>query len=49
VAPFAWGLGSERIDADRFVQVAARVMPRRGIEPSPDREASLRAMHRRLA
>lgn len=48
LAPFAWGLGGDRVDAERFVTLAGRVMPRRGIELTPEREASLRAMHRRL-
>jgi len=50
VPPFAWGAaGGEFLDADGFVKVARRVMPRRHIEVGPAEEASLRAMHARLA
>jgi UDP-N-acetylglucosamine diphosphorylase/glucosamine-1-phosphate N-acetyltransferase len=47
VAPFACGVTGGRIDADRFVAVARRVMPRRGVEVTPEIEASLRAVHAR--
>lgn len=46
---FAWGTsGTERIDADRFVAVASRVLPRRGVDLTPEIAASLRAIHARL-
>jgi UDP-N-acetylglucosamine diphosphorylase/glucosamine-1-phosphate N-acetyltransferase len=49
VPPFAWGAaGSEFLDADGFVKIARRVMPRRNVEVGPAVEASLRAMHARL-
>ncbi len=49
VQPFAWGGDDDtRLRADAFVDVAKRVMPRRGVEVSTAIEASLRAMHRRL-
>ncbi|MGQ0701629.1 MAG: putative sugar nucleotidyl transferase [Gemmatimonadales bacterium] len=49
VPPFAWGTeGGAFLDADGFVKVARRVMPRRQIEVTPALEASLRAMHARL-
>jgi hypothetical protein len=47
LAPFAWGVTGGRLDADRFVAVARRVMPRRGVDVTPEIEASLRAMHAR--
>lgn len=46
--PFSWGFGADRVDADRLVEVAGRVMPRRGVAMTAEREASLRAIHRRL-
>jgi UDP-N-acetylglucosamine diphosphorylase/glucosamine-1-phosphate N-acetyltransferase len=49
VPPFAWGDAGAHLDVEGFVRIAGRVMPRRGIELTPPREASLRAMHRRLA
>ena len=49
LSPFSWGLGAERLDADGFVRIAGRVLPRRGVELTPEREASLRAIHRRQA
>jgi UDP-N-acetylglucosamine diphosphorylase / glucose-1-phosphate thymidylyltransferase / UDP-N-acetylgalactosamine diphosphorylase / glucosamine-1-phosphate N-acetyltransferase / galactosamine-1-phosphate N-acetyltransferase len=49
VAPFAWGAGGEFLDAEGFVRIAKRVMPRRQVEVTPAVEASLRAMHARLA
>lgn len=49
VAPFAWGDQGERLAVDDFVRIAGRVMPRRDIELTDERGASLRAMHRRLA
>jgi glucose-1-phosphate thymidylyltransferase len=50
VPPFAWGAASgEFLDVDGFVKIARRVMPRRSVEVGPAEEASLRAMHARLA
>ena len=47
VPPFAWG-GGDSLDADRFVTIAKRVMPRRQVTVGEAEEASLRAMHARL-
>jgi UDP-N-acetylglucosamine diphosphorylase/glucosamine-1-phosphate N-acetyltransferase len=42
VPPFAWGsTGDERLTVDGFVRIAERVMPRRGIELTPERRRSL--------
>lgn len=49
VPPFAWGTGGERLEAEGFVTIARRVMPRRQVEVTEAIEASLRAMHERLA
>ena len=50
VPPFAWGAGgSELLDAEGFVRIAKRVMPRRQVEVDPALEAALRALHARLA
>lgn len=50
VPPLAWGTaGSERVSASGFLTVAARVMPRRGVEWTPEREASLAAAYSRMA
>jgi len=50
VAPFAWGAESGAfLDGEAFLKVAKRVMPRRRVEVSPAIEASLRAIHARLA
>jgi UDP-N-acetylglucosamine diphosphorylase/glucosamine-1-phosphate N-acetyltransferase len=50
VPPFAWGnTGSERLTEEGFLKIAGRVMPRRGVELTPERRASLIATHRRLA
>lgn len=50
VPPLSWGsLGVERLDEAGFLKVASRVMPRRQVEFTPDREASLRAIYQRLA
>ena len=47
--PFAWGSdGNERMSATGFLTVASRVMPRRGVEWTPEREASLAAAYARL-
>ncbi|MGH7593218.1 MAG: putative sugar nucleotidyl transferase [Gemmatimonadales bacterium] len=49
-APFAWGgPGSERMGASEFVATARRVLPRRDVAVDAEMEASLRALHRRLA
>ncbi len=47
-APFAWGDGEDRLEVDRFIAVARRVMPRRHVAVDDTAEASLRAMHARL-
>jgi len=50
VPPFAWGAGtSECLDAEGFIRIARRVMPRRHVEVNEAVEASLRALHTRLA
>ena len=50
VPPFAWGAaGNERLDAEGFVRIARRVMPRRQVEVDQAMEAALRALHARLA
>lgn len=49
VRPFSWGAaGQQRLDVRGFLTVAGRVMPRRGVEVTPEIAASLRAIHRRL-
>ncbi|MGE0353846.1 MAG: putative sugar nucleotidyl transferase [Gemmatimonadales bacterium] len=48
VPPFAWGLdGRELLDEEGFLRVAGRVMPRRQVEFTEARQASLRAAYRR--
>jgi UDP-N-acetylglucosamine diphosphorylase/glucosamine-1-phosphate N-acetyltransferase len=47
-APFAWGDTGETLDADRFIAVARRVLPRRDVPVDTAMEASLRAMHARM-
>lgn len=50
VPPFAWGThGAELLDADNFVRIAKRILPRREVEVDAAIEASLRAIHARLA
>jgi UDP-N-acetylglucosamine diphosphorylase/glucosamine-1-phosphate N-acetyltransferase len=50
VPPFAWGSApGERLDLEGFVRIAGRVMPRRKVVLDPETDASLRALHRRLA
>ena len=50
VPPLAWGTGSnEKLDQEGFLKIAGRVMPRRQVELTPDRQASLRAIYARLA
>ncbi len=49
VPPFAWGTtGDELMNSQGFLTVASRVMPRRGIEWTPEREASLEAVYARM-
>jgi UDP-N-acetylglucosamine diphosphorylase/glucosamine-1-phosphate N-acetyltransferase len=49
IPPFAWGGGdATRLDADGFVRIAGRVLPRRQVELTPAVETSLRAIHGRL-
>lgn len=48
VRPFAWGLdGATRLDEEGFLRIAGRVLPRRGVELTVEREAWLRTLHRR--
>ena len=47
--PFAWGTtGDELTSSQGFLTVASRVMPRRGVEWTPEREASLAAVYARM-
>ena len=49
VRPFAWtAAGPERLDRDRFLTIAGRVMPRRGVDLTPEIVASLSALHARM-
>ncbi len=49
VPPFAWGTaGDELMNSQGFLTVASRVMPRRGIEWTPERKASLEAVYARM-
>jgi len=49
VAPFAWGgRDQNRLDRAGFLRVAARVLPRRGVELTPEIAASLEATYDRL-
>jgi len=49
VPAFSWGTaGTERVTLEGFLRVASRVMPRRGVEMTPDREEALRRLHARL-
>ena len=47
VAPFTWGAAGERMTEAGFLRIAGRVMPRRGVELTAERSASLAAMWRR--
>lgn len=48
VPPFAWGgAGPARLELDGFLRIAGRVLPRRGVELTPEREAGLRALYHR--
>lgn len=50
IPPFAWGhSGAERMTAQGFLEIARRVMPRRQVEVTPQHEAWLSSLHRRLA
>ena len=50
VPPFAWGANCAQVlDAEGFLKIAKRVMPRRQVEVGTAEEASLRALHARLA
>ena len=54
IAPFTWGSEVDtgertRLDCEGFLKVARRVLPRRRIEVTEELEASLRAIHARLA
>jgi UDP-N-acetylglucosamine diphosphorylase/glucosamine-1-phosphate N-acetyltransferase len=45
VPPFAWGDTTKRVERDAFLTLARRVMPRRGIEVTPDVEKMLTAIY----
>ncbi len=47
VPPFAWGPGPERMALEGFLRMAGRVLPRRGVAFTPERERALRALHAR--
>jgi UDP-N-acetylglucosamine diphosphorylase/glucosamine-1-phosphate N-acetyltransferase len=48
--PFAWGVtGGERMTEAGFLAIAGRVLPRRQVELTPERSASLTATYRRLS
>jgi UDP-N-acetylglucosamine diphosphorylase/glucosamine-1-phosphate N-acetyltransferase len=49
VPPFAWGAGGERVSEEGFLRIAGRVLPRRDVQLTAEREASLAATYRRLA
>lgn len=49
VPPFAWGAeGDEKLTREGFLTIAERVLPRRGVAFTPERAASLAALHARL-
>lgn len=48
VPALAWGPDGERVSEEGFLRVAGRVLPRRDIELTPARRASLAATYRRL-
>jgi UDP-N-acetylglucosamine diphosphorylase/glucosamine-1-phosphate N-acetyltransferase len=49
VPPFGWGAtGTERLTEEGFLEVAGRVLPRRQVELTPERAASLAATYRRM-
>jgi hypothetical protein len=49
VRAFAWGCdtGTQQMDVEGFVRIAGRVMPRRKVALTPEREAALRRLHAR--
>ncbi len=47
LAPFTWGADGERVTEEGFLRIAGRVMPRRGVELTSERSASLAATWRR--
>jgi UDP-N-acetylglucosamine diphosphorylase/glucosamine-1-phosphate N-acetyltransferase len=47
LAPFTWGPAGERVTEEGFLRIAGRVMPRRGVELTDERSASLAATWRR--
>jgi hypothetical protein len=50
VPPFAWGTpGDALMSSQGFLTVASRVMPRRGVAWTPEREASLAAAYARMS
>lgn len=51
VPPFCWTTadGPNRVEQDAFLRIAGRVLPRRGVELTPEREQWLRGLHARLA
>jgi hypothetical protein len=51
VPPFCWTSADTpvRIDLESFLRIAGRVLPRRGIELTPEREQWLRSLYIRLA
>ena len=48
VPPFTWS-ADQRLTLDGFLTIARRVMPRRGVDLTPEIEASLRSLYDRLA
>lgn len=48
VPALAWGVAGERASEDGFLRIAGRVLPRREVEVTPERLASLSATYRRL-
>ncbi|HEU4827769.1 MAG TPA: putative sugar nucleotidyl transferase [Gemmatimonadales bacterium] len=49
VPAFAWGCAGERLSEEGFLRIAGRVLPRREVDLTPERAASLSATYRRLA
>lgn len=49
VPPFSWGLAGERLTEEGFLRIASRVLPRREVDFTAERAASLAATYRRLA
>jgi glucose-1-phosphate thymidylyltransferase len=47
--PFTWGAAGERVTEEGFLRIAGRVMPRRGVELTEARRASLAATWRRAS